>query len=260
MGAGVRILSQVYFYHFEFFVFQLYQRAIMQSGVSINKWAFQPDPLREAMGIAQRMGIVWSNTQDLINQLRNVPAMNFVNAQSGWLDQPIPRGFTSFEWVPSVEPVNSPEYRFLTADPVTLMNRGQILTMPFMMGYTSIESLFMFLEEQLLPDPDVFALFAANPHFYSHPTFELTPGVHNSQINEVAAAMRNYYFDGGHPTAQNKLNYSIFMSDHHFSYGVDRTVRYHARRQSQPIYYYKFGFDGSLNMMKRLLRLQDQPG
>lgn len=232
----------------------------MQSGSAINPWAFQPDPLKEAVAMAQRIGLVWSNTQDLINQLRTVPAMTFVDNQNGWLGLPIPRGFTSFEWVPNVEPENSPEYRFLTADPVTLMNRGQVLQMPFIMGYTSIESLFMFLEQGLLPEPDVFALFAANPHFYASPTYNLVPGVHNNEINEVASAMRNYYFAGGHPSQQNALNYSIFMTDHHFSYGIDRTIRYHARRQSQPIYYYKFGFDGSLNMIKRLLRLQDQPG
>jgi hypothetical protein len=103
-------------------------------------------------------------------------------------------------------------------------------------------------------------LWPQNPHFYSSPTFNLVPGVHDSQINEVAMAMRNYYFAGGHPTQANAWNYSAYMTDHHFSYGVDRSVRYHARRQSQPIYYYKFGFDGSLNMIKRLLRLQDYPG
>lgn len=233
----------------------------MQSGCSINPWAFQANPLREATQLAQRMGIVWSNTQDLVNQLRNVPAMSLVDNQGGWLDLPVPRGYTAFEWVPNVEPENSPEYRFLTADPVTLMNRGQILTMPFIIGYTSVESLFMARES--LFDDTVPAQFMANPHYYASPTFNLVPGVHTSQINEVALAMRNYYFQGGHVSNEPgtpRFNYSLYMSDHHFSYGVDRTIRYHARRQSQPIYYYKFGFDGSLNMIKRLLLLTDYPG
>lgn len=210
--------------------------------------------------MAQRLGLVWSNTQDLVNQLRTIPPATLVENQGGWLDLPIPRGYTAFEWVPNVEPENSPEYRFLTADPVTLMNRGQVLQMPFIIGYTSVESLFMIREQFLLPEPDVFALFPQNPHFYSHPTFNLSPGVHDSQINEVAAAMRNQYFAGGHPTQANAWNYSVYMTDNHFSYGVDRTVRYHVRRQSQPIYYYKFGFDGSLNMIKRLLLLTNFEG
>jgi hypothetical protein len=107
--------------------------------------------------MAQKLGLVWSSNADLINQLRTIPPAILVDNQSGWLDLPIPRGYTPFEWVPNVEPENSPEYRFLTADPVTLMNRGQVLQMPFIIGYTSVESLFMILEQQLLPDPDVFA-------------------------------------------------------------------------------------------------------
>lgn len=238
----------------------LYHRAIMQSGSAINPWAFQPNPLREATILAQKLGLVWSNNQDLINQLRNVPAATIVDNQQGWLSLPVPRGLTSFDWVPNVEPPNSPEYRFLTADPVTLMNRGDILHMPFIMGYTSIESLYMFHEQRLVPNPNAFELFPHNPHFYSYPAYNLIPGVHTNEINEVANAMRGYYFGNGHPSQENALNYSIYMTDNHFSYGVDRTVRYHARRQSQPIYYYKFGFDGSLNMIKRLLQLGDQPG
>ncbi len=233
----------------------------MQSGSAINPWGFQPDPLKEAVKLGQRLGLVWSSNQDLVNQLRAIPPMTVVNNQGGWFDLPPPRGYTAFEWVPNVEPVNSPETRFLTADPVTLMNRGQVLQMPFIMGFTSVESLFMVLEQTLVPPPpDVFALFATNPHFYVSPTFNLVPGVHDAQINEVAGWMRGNYFAGGHPTQQIAFNYSVFMSDHHFNYGIDRTVRYHARRQAQPVYYYKFSFDGSLNMIKRLLRLTDFPG
>lgn len=234
----------------------------MQSGISINPWAFQPNPLREATLLAQRLGIVWSNTADLVAQLRNVPPMTLVENQGGMLELPVPRGYTSFEWVPNVEPENSPEYRFLTADPVTLMNRGQILQMPFIIGTTSVESLFM-AREAFLVDDTVPAQFEANPHFYASPTFNLVPGVHTAQINEVAMAMRNYYFNGGHVSNEPGLprfNYSSYMSDQHFAYGVDRTIRYHARRQSQPIYYYQFGFDGSLNMIKRLMLLTEYPG
>lgn len=189
--------------------------------------------------------------------------MTLVDNQEGWLSLPVPRGYTAFQWVPNVEPENSPEYRFLTADPVTLMNRGQVLQMPIIIGYTSVESLFMTREALLTGDDTVPQQFAANPHFYASPTFNLVPGQHDPQINEVALAMRNYYFNGGHVSNEPGLpryNYSLYMSDHHFSYGVDRTVRYHARRQSQPIYYYKFGFDGSLNMIKRLLLLTEYAG
>ncbi|KAL7018772.1 hypothetical protein ACKWTF_010907 [Chironomus riparius] len=230
----------------------LFNRAIMQSGVTVAPWGFQPNPLSEATNLGRRLGLTWSSTTDLVNQLRNIPPQRLVDNQGGWLDLTIPRGFSPFEFVPNVEPANSPESRFLTDTPVNIMNRGDILTMPIIIGFMSVESLFMVREH--LFDDTTLAQFATNPHFYVHPSFNLAP-TQTTQVNEVATTMRNMYFNGGHPTMETRFNYSQFMSDHHFAYSIDRCVRYHARRQTQPIYYYKFDFDGSLNMIKRLLLL-----
>lgn len=232
--------------------YQLFHRAIMQSGVAITPWGFHPTPVNEAAALGRRLGLSWSSTTDLVNQLRNIPAQRIVDNQGGWLDLEVPRGLTPFEWTPVVEPANSPESRFLTEHPVTVMNRGQILTMPLIIGFTSVESLFMVRES--LFDSTAMGQFATNPHFYVHPSFNLLPS-QTAQVNEVATTFRNMYFNGGHPTMETRFNYSQFMSDHHFAYAVDRCVRYHARRQTQPIYYYKFDMDGSLNMIKRLLLL-----
>jgi carboxylesterase type B len=230
----------------------------MQSGTSITPWAFQPNPQRESTLLGQRLGLSWTSTQDLVNQLRNIPFQTLVNNQGGWLDLNVPRGYEAFEFVPVVEPPNSPEYRFITEHPVTLMNRGDIMTVPLIIGYTSVESLFIIRESII--DSTVFDQFAANPFFYVHPSFNLHPTNNVAQVNEVATSMRNIYFQGGHPTPAGRFNYSEFMSEHHFTYRIDRTVRYHAKRQTQPIFYYKFDFDGSLNMIKRLLLLTDYPG
>lgn len=119
--------------------FQLFQRAIAQSGTALVPWGFQPNPLREAEIFARRMGITsWTSTQNLVDQLRARPFQQVVDAQGGWLDLPVPRGFSSFEFVPCVEPVGAPEQRFLTADPATLMRTGNFLQIPAIIGYTSV--------------------------------------------------------------------------------------------------------------------------
>ena len=118
--------------------FQLFQRAIAQSGTALSPWAFQPDPRTQAEGYARRLGITWTSTQNMVDQLRNVPMQAAIDAQGGWLDLEVPRGFTSMEFVPCVEPVGAPEYRFLTADPVTLMRSGNFLQMPAMMGFVDV--------------------------------------------------------------------------------------------------------------------------
>lgn len=110
------------------------------------------------------------------------------------------------------------------------------------------------IRESLL-DSSVFDQFAANPHFYVPLSFNLNPVTQSAQVNEVATTFRNMYFGGQHPHAGIRYNYTVYNTDHQFSFFVDRAVRYHARRQTQPIFYYKFRYDGSLNMMKRLIGL-----
>lgn len=76
--------------------------------------------------------------QNLIDQLRATPFQRIVDVQNGWLDLEVPRGFSAFDWVPCVEVAGSPEARFLTDDPVTLMRRGQFLQLPAIIGYTDV--------------------------------------------------------------------------------------------------------------------------
>lgn len=175
----------------------------MQSGTANSPWAFQPNPLSEAEALGQRLELSWSSTQDLVTQLRNLPMETIMMQQQGLMDMPVPRGFQNFAWVPCVEPLNSTEYRFLVDTPVNLMNRGQILKMPFIIGYTDVESLFMIRET--LIDNTVFDQFIANPHFYVPQSYNLNPVTNATEVNEVAMTFRNMYLGGQHPSAGNIL-------------------------------------------------------
>jgi bile salt-stimulated lipase len=230
----------------------------MQSGTANCPWAFQPQPQVEAFELGSRIGLSWSSNQDLVNQLRNLPMETIMLQQRGLMDMQVPRGFASFAWVPSVEPADSPEYRFLVDTPINMMNRGQILHMPFIIGYTSVESLFMIRETII--DDTVFSQFIANPHFYVPASYNLHPVFNAAEVNEVATTFRNMYLGGQHPSPELRFNWTLYNTDHHFHYFTDRAVRYHTRRQTQPIYYYKFSYDGAFNLMKRRLLLGDYEG
>lgn len=112
----------------------------MQSGTANVPWGFQPDPASQATALGRRLGLTWSSSQDLINQLRALPWTSIMNAQQGLMDMPIPRGLQSFAWVPNVEPANSPEPRFLVDTPVNIMTSGQVMTVPLIIGYTSVSN------------------------------------------------------------------------------------------------------------------------
>lgn len=117
---------------------QLFQRAIAQSGTALTPWAFQYNPRAQAEMVGRKLGITWTTTQNLVDQLRARPFQQLVDAQGGWLDLPVPRGHTSFEFVPNVEPAGVPEARFLTDHPATLMRQGNFLQMPAIIGYTNV--------------------------------------------------------------------------------------------------------------------------
>lgn len=211
--------------------------------------------------IARAVGInSWTSSQNLVDQLRNAHFWDLTSSQDGWLDLATPRGFGPFDWVPCVEPAGVPEQRFLTADPQTLMRSGNFLQMPAIIGYMSVESLFMARES--IFDDTVPQRYAANPHYYVPQSYNLNPVTQAAQVNEVATTFRSMYFGGGHPSNAPgaRFTYTEYCSDHHFAFGIDRTIRYHSARQTQPMYYYKFTMDGGLNMIKRLLLLTDYDG
>ena len=123
----------------------MFQRAIAQSGTALVPWGFQPNPRGTVEVLARQLGISFSSTQNLVDQLRNVPIQRLVDSQRGWLDQTVPRGFYAMDWVPCVEPANSPEPRLLTADPVTLMRSGQFMQIPAMIGFMDVRIIFCFI-------------------------------------------------------------------------------------------------------------------
>lgn len=246
----------------------------MQSGTANVPWAFQPDPAEAANSVGRRLGLSWTSSQDLINQLRSLSWTTLMSAQQGIMDMVAPRGFRPFPFVPNVEPTNSPETRFLTDTPVNIMARGQVINVPMIIGFNSVslssflsilitlkmlqfqdEALYMIRESIL--DKTVFDQFAANQHFFVPTSYNLNPINHAAQVNEVATTFRNMYFNGQNPHSGIIYNWTQYNTDHQFSYFVDRTVRFHVRRQTQPIYYYTFSYDGALNMLKRLILLGD---
>lgn len=45
-----------------------------------------------------------------------------------------------------------------------------------------------------------------------------------------------------------------------FNWGIDTTARIHSQRQAEPVYYYRFSFTGSLNLIRNLMLIRDYPG
>lgn len=235
----------------------LFHKAIAQSGSVLSPWAFQPNPRSIAEGLASRLGITFSSTEDLVNQLRNVPARDFVIQTPGWLDLPVARGFTAMDYSPSIDAPDSETPRFLTDHPRTVMNNGGMLNIPFMAGYTSDESLFM-IREALL-DGSVNDQLNQNRHFVVPQTLWGVDPL-SAAGTTIANEFHSLYLDNQPISNENRYNWTQYNTDHHFAYGIDTSMRTHLRHTTQPMYYYVFSFDGDLNLVKRALLLSSYPG
>jgi hypothetical protein len=80
-----------------------------------------------------------------------------------------------------------------------------------------------------------------------------------AEITEVVTKFKEIYFGGGDPDFFKINDWIQFQSDTTFTFGIDRTLRYHANK-SAPVYYYQFSKTGSMNVLKNALALGLVPG
>lgn len=144
---------------------------------------------------------------------------------------------------------------FLPTNPLKLMQSGNFNQVPYIVGFNSAESIYIIRE--IILDPFIFRTINANPSL-------LIPRWWNIQSNastEMAQKILDFYFNSTDLSYQSRHEYSQYVSDLMFFYGITETARYHAaHNKSIPIFMYKFGYYGTFNLFKAALLLKDYPG
>ncbi|XP_062535946.1 esterase E4-like isoform X1 [Armigeres subalbatus] len=234
----------------------LFHKAIAQSGTALVPWGFQYNPEEMKRYIANAFGYPTNDNAELVQRLRYTPKGEFVNLQEGWSDIAIPRGFRPFDFVPTAEPINSPEPTFLTQRPIDILKAGTFNHVPFIIGYNDAESLFMVHEHRI--DTTVWNEFTRNPHFFV-PHYWNIPA-NTAASTAVSQAFRNLYWQDRALGPDIMLEWTKFHTDQQFTYACDKAARLTAQHNTAPTYYYKFSFDGDLNLVKRVTLLTAWPG
>lgn len=235
----------------------LFHKAITQSGTGLVSWSIQSNPLSVAQRLASQLGITYTNTADLVAQLRTVPAADLTEQQPDMFDLPIVRGIIStLTYVPTIDPVNYSGEKFLPRHPREILESGDFMDVPLIIGYTSDEALYNIAEHVL--DPTVAPTVNANRTLIV-PTTMWDVDPNSSAGQSIAEEFWNFYLNGNDLGATNLYEWSQFNGDVHFNWGIDQSVRLHAR-QSNPVYYYVFSYDGSFNNVKRQWMLTAFPG
>lgn len=232
----------------------LFNKAISQSGSMFTTDAFNYSPKASLEKLARKLNIFYTNTDNLIMQLRRVSMSRLITAANVFDKEP-PAMYETGEFVPSLDPFDSLEVRVLTNTPNNLMRNGNINRVPLILGFMSVEQ----LEDINKIDeyPGIVERFVQNPNLLIPQIWNLTPG--SPQALQVIRAILDMYFGGRLNNTNNfPMQWANYASDRHFIFGISKTCRAHSALQN--VFYYRFGYSGAFNFNKRRAKLMNYPG
>lgn len=231
----------------------LFHKAVSHSGSLFNIWGFSRNPLSSVEMLRNNLQLQVANNTDLIEQLRQVSTERLLNAAGLTLNQ-VPRLIEELTFMPSIDPVNSPEPRIFTAPISFLIRNGNINQVPYVVGFNAMESLYSITD--VLADSTILERFNQNPYLLVPREWNLAPN--SPQAQEVIASFRHLYFDGSaNITQEMAWQWANYVSDREFIFGISKQARLHRERQS--VYYFRFSYSGSLSFAQRLYGLSEFP-
>lgn len=86
---------------------------MLQSGSALVPSLFQANPKVQAEQLEAKLGLKFDSTESLVEQLRLVDHMEILAVQRSMFEMDNPWALRSFDFVPTAEPENSQEERFL---------------------------------------------------------------------------------------------------------------------------------------------------
>lgn len=228
-----------------------FHKAISQSGTALNHLFIQRNPAQVARDLAANLGLAPSlTTAQLVDALRGFTPDQILDATNPLMETDIPRGITPTIFVPAVDPPGTTGNEvFLPRDPYEIMQSGGFNQVPLIIGYTSAEALF-YIREVILT-AGLFENLNANPHLIVPFWWNIPVGSQESR--EIYEAIQNFYWEGQPLSNEYREHWTRYLTDSMFVHGIDQTALMHSQRQTQNVFYYKFSFVGSLNLMRNML-------
>ncbi|GAB0093837.1 Carboxylic ester hydrolase [Sergentomyia squamirostris] len=215
----------------------LFDRAIVQSGTTLNNWSVVP-----ARNWAKRLAVAlgWSgdgNTKDMVDFLRKAEPKTIVKAQEGILTPHERKDRILFPFGPIIEPYIS-KGCFIPRDPVEMCREAWSHSIPIIIGGTSDEGLFSYRE--VFDHPDTVNQLSCE-HLVP---LELELEQKGPKCLALGEKIRQFYFGDQQPSIEVINNYIQLMTDKLFWHGIHRGI---LSRLNAPdagdTYLYRFNFD-----------------
>ncbi|RZC35598.1 COesterase and/or Abhydrolase 3 domain containing protein [Asbolus verrucosus] len=221
----------------------LFSGAILQSGSSLSPWAFQRRAREIAFDTAAFLNATFidnRNSQALLSFLLTVDAEKldtaseqYHNSEAGPEDTEILQGFY---WAPVVE-VKNPD-AFLTKKMFGLLQAGNVVAVPLLIGMTSEEALSFNRNADTLKS--AMAAYDQNLAWLVPNDMQITDEANRTEIGRL---IREIYTEG-EPLAEHLGDGVRYSSDTSFTRSVIKHAELHSKVATT--FFYQFSYDGQL--------------
>ncbi|KAK5646893.1 hypothetical protein RI129_005357 [Pyrocoelia pectoralis] len=218
----------------------LFHSAISSSGIATATWALAQngEAKLNAQRLAQFLNCPITSSQAIVECLRKIDPNDIVKQNDKFME---------FNYDPAIphKPVIEPKHAgaFLTKHPMDILKSGQFAHVPFMNGLTS--------NDGGLKSVSIYSNYSLVERL--NKDFEyITPMVlhydHHNSYKKISRAVRKFYFQDKAIDNDTKMELTDLVTDALFYYPQRVTSLLHAKYTKQPVYFYLFGYRGSVSI------------
>jgi bile salt-stimulated lipase len=211
----------------------LFHRGFSQSGVALNPWVLQEQPLAKAKLLGDAVGCPTTSSEVLVQCLRKRNYKHLITKM------PIFYGYLFTPYAPFSPVIEKGSNSFLNESPYELIAKGQIEDLPWIVSNTAHEGMLpgAYLYKDLKTIDEKWTELAPFllDYNYSLPI---------SQWKDTAETIRKYYFGEEKISSDNFLKLVKLFSDRLFLVDSEISAKLVARTNKSPVYYYYFSYPG----------------
>ncbi|KAJ8713352.1 hypothetical protein PYW07_013722 [Mythimna separata] len=224
----------------------LFHKAIMQSGSVLNPWAMDtPENLKDlALKLAQELQYQGpkNDYRAIYSHLMNMPA-EYIKLAAYKVPEPLLVKGVYYGFGPTIEKDLGTGNAFLTELPYDLLKSGKFSKVPVLRGFTDSEG---FIEAGIKPhDIKEVTTFKNYTGFWRYPLNATDAFYYNERLRHV------YDSYTGNDIERPAID---FFGDFDFVSGIIESSKLLVKH-GVPLYLYEFTYDGSLNLLKALNRV-----
>jgi bile salt-stimulated lipase len=230
---------------------KLFHKVILSSGTALTPFAFNRNPKKTAESLGHKLQLSFNSTESLVSQLRKIDYRQILDATKDGLGTFKLSDVNFIDFTPSIECEDAKEERIITETPINMILKRNFQSIPMMVGTSSNECIIF--ESSLIKNK----LFKNNFKYdevYAPKSFGLESN--SLEEEEVIETFKKMYF----AIENDSRSLEVYHGDFLFKFDADRTVKIMAKNSTDPIFYYEFGYDGDLNLVKKAMLVGSHKG